>query len=249
MAKDQLFKLFHVQVKHVTIAVHLYVCNVWFFHKNSFNFSISYNTPTAAALQREIRVDRPKVQLPAYKKLAIYSEQKLSNYRSAAIQGPNWVKLAKKCTLYTNAQFNLYSVWKHCDSINFILAFSVWCHYMTQTSVWKSCILDFNLAISSSLDFSFLASWSRSFWFSAYHFNFRLRRSISSLYFSSNCWKEQNFYSCTFKAFSFVFYLESINISVYFPWPHQASNNKAWLNVPFTNNMFTVASKKQSLWI
>lgn len=96
-------------------------------------------------------------------------------------------------------------------SINFILAFSVWCHYMTQTSVWKSCILDFNLAISSSLDLSFLASWSRSFWFSAYHFNFRLRRSISSLYLSSNCWKEQNFYSCTLKAFSFVFYLESIN--------------------------------------
>lgn len=96
-------------------------------------------------------------------------------------------------------------------SINFILAFSVWCHYMTQTSVWKSCILDFNLAISSSLDLSFLASWSRSFWFSAYHFNFRLRRSISSLYLSSNCWKEQNVYSCTFKAFSFVFYLESIN--------------------------------------
>lgn len=114
-------------------------------------------------------------------------------------------------------------------SINFILAFSVWCHYMTQTSVWKSCILDFNLAISSSLDLSFLASWSRSFWFSAYHFNFRLRRSISSLYLSSNCWKEQNVYSCTFKAFSFVFYLESINISVYFPWPNQASNNKTYM--------------------
>lgn len=232
--------------------IYMIVCNVWFFPKKFFQFFyiIRYtDSCRSAALQREIRVDRPKVQLPAYKKLAIYSEQKLSNYRSAAIQGPNWAKLAKKCTLYTNAQFNLYSVWRHCESINFILAFSVWCHFMTQTSVWKSCILDFNLAISSSLDLSFLASWSRSFWFSAYHFNFRLRRSISSLYLSSNCWKEQNVYSCTFKAFSFVFYLESINISVYFPWPHQASNNKAWLNVPFTNNMFTVASKKQSLWI
>lgn len=142
----------------------------------------------------------------------------------------------------------LKTLWLNIPSILY-WPFSVWFHYMTQTSVWKSCILDFNLAISSSLDLSFLASWSRSFWFSAYHFNFRLRRSISSLYLSSNCWKEQNVYSCTFKAFSFVFYLESINISVYFPWPHQASNNKAWLNVPFTNNMFTVASKKQSLWI
>lgn len=162
--------------------------------------------------------------------------------------GLNWQKNAH-CIQMLSSTYTLSEniVIEH--SINFILAFSVWCHFMTQTSVWKSCILDFNLAISSSLDFSFLASWSRSFWFSAYHFNFRLRRSISSLYFSSNCWKEQNFYSCTFKAFSFVFYLESINISVYFPWPHQASNNKAWLNVPFTNNMFTVASKKQSLWI
>lgn len=222
------------------------------FKNSSFSFSISYNTQKAAGLQlyrEKYGLTDLKFSYLHTKKLTIYSEQKLSNYRSAAIQGPNWAKLAKKCTLYTNAQFHLYSVWRHCESINFILAFSVWCHYMTQTSVWKSCILDFNLAISSSLDLSFLASWSRSFWFSAYHFNFRLRRSISSLYLSSNCWKEQNFYSCTFKAFSFVFYLESINISVYFPWPHQASNNKAWLNVPFTNNMFTVASKKQSLWI
>lgn len=84
-----------------------------FFTKSPFSFSISYDTQTAAGLQlyrEKFGLTDLKFSYLHTKKLAIYREQKLSNYSSAAIQGPNWAKLAKKCTLYTNGLFNLYSV-------------------------------------------------------------------------------------------------------------------------------------------
>lgn len=68
-----------------------------FFTKSSFSYSISYDTQTAAGLQlyrEKFGLTDLKFSYLHTKNLHFYSEQKLSNYRSAAIQGPNWAKLA-----------------------------------------------------------------------------------------------------------------------------------------------------------